>query len=72
LKNFLTSVISLDVGGSSVKSGTVTSGGSVNSIHHTPINNLNIPVFNENLQNAALLGAAKLFFGDHSAFLERN
>lgn len=38
MKNYLTSVISLDVGGSSVKSGTVTSGGSVNSIHHTPIN----------------------------------
>jgi len=37
LKNHLTIVISLDVGGSSVKSGTVKSDGSVNSIHHTPI-----------------------------------
>ncbi|MCK4795103.1 MAG: ROK family protein [Desulfobacteraceae bacterium] len=38
MKNNLTSVIALDVGGSSVKSGLVNSGGSVYFVNHTPIN----------------------------------
>jgi predicted NBD/HSP70 family sugar kinase len=38
LKNNLTSVIALDVGGSSVKSGLVRPSGSVHFFNHTPIN----------------------------------
>ncbi len=38
MKNNLTSVIALDVGGSSVKSGLVKSDGLVDFVCHTPIN----------------------------------
>jgi len=38
LKNSLTSVIALDVGGSSVKSGLVQADGSVHFVSHTPLN----------------------------------